>query len=163
MGAFVDAWSVGNSSGEDEGRFGRVSIGGALVKRTDLVVCAVGGAIVASFGKVVFEEKNLKKASWISLKPSVRLKFCSVQKQLYVVVKLLKAVRPLGVVVFGFELVSRLNMKVVAMFHPLLSKFTSVQCQALRMVSSISVDSCPVWGQDMDLKMPRYTSYHFLM
>lgn len=56
-----------------------MSIGGVLVKHMDLEGCVVGGAGVVGFGELVFD-KCLKKALWISLKPSVGLKFCSAQK-----------------------------------------------------------------------------------
>lgn len=140
MGALVEAWSVGKSSGEDEGAFGRVVTGGALVKRTDLGACVTGGGGVG--GVVRFDlEKCQKKASWTSSKPSVGLKFCSVQKRLYVFVKLLKAVQPSRVMMLGFLPVSRSNVKVVAISHPSSSKCTLARRQALRIVSSILDDS----------------------
>ena len=52
-------------------------------------------------------------------------------------------------------------MNEVDMFQLSSSRLTSAQCQALRMVLSITDDSCPKWDHDMDLKMPEHTSYHF--
>ena len=68
MGALVGAWRCGNSLGEDEGGFGRVAIGGTLVKWTVLGVWAGGGAstgVIAGTGVVVWRDlaKRRKKES----------------------------------------------------------------------------------------------------
>ena len=56
-----------------------------------------------------------------------------------------------------------LKMKVVDMVHPSSSRLTSARRQALMILSSMLDKSCPVWDQDIDLKIPEHTSYHLSM